>query len=133
LIKTDLSDDKQTNALLSLLCAYAVVDPPKAFALAERTVDRANRQISLLLLVDKVVKSGAIKKNEIRLEQPQLMTLDFLVFQYGKGVAALARADFNRTRSLAERFDRNELRLMAQLFVLRGLLEPQTAASARAL
>jgi len=133
LVKTDLSDDKQTNALLSLLCAYAVVDPPKAFALAERTVDRANRQISLLLLLDKVVKSGAIKKNEIRLEQPQLMTLDFLVFQYGKGVAALARADFNRTRSLAERFDRNELRLMAQLFVLRGLLEPQTAASAPAL
>jgi hypothetical protein len=133
LIKTDLSDDKQTNALLSLLCAYAVVDPPKAFALAERTVDRANRQISLLLLVDKVVKSGAIKKNEIRLEQPQLMTLDFLVFQYGKGVAALARADFNRTRSLAERFDRNELRLMAQLLVLRGLLEPQTPASAAAL
>jgi hypothetical protein len=133
LIKTDLSDDKQTNALLSLLCAYAVVDPPKAFALAERTVDRANRQISLLLLVDKVVKSGAIKKNEIRLEQPQLMTLDFLVFQYGKGVAALARADFNRTRSLAERFDRNELRLMAQLLVLRGLLEPQTPASAAGL
>jgi hypothetical protein len=133
LVKTDLNDDKQTTALLTLLCAFAVVDPPKAFALAERTVDRANRQISLLLLVDKVVNSGAIRKNEILLEQPQLMTLDFLVFKYGKGIAALAKADFNRTRSLAERFDRNELRLMAQLFVLRGLLEPQTAASAPAL
>jgi hypothetical protein len=133
LVKTDLNDDKQTTALLTLLCAFAVVDPPKAFALAERTVDRANRQISLLLLVDKVVKSGAIRKNEILLEQPQLMTLDFLVFKYGNGIAALAKADFNRTRALAERFDRNELRLMAQLFVLRGLLEPQTAASAPAL
>jgi hypothetical protein len=130
LIKTDLNDERQTNSLLTLLCAYAVVDPPKGFALAERTVDRANRQISLLLLVDKVVKSGAIKKNEILLEQPQLMTLDFLVFKYGKGVAALAKADFNRTKALAERFDRNELRLMAQLFVLRGLLEPQTPATA---
>ena len=133
LIKTDLNDDKQTTALLTLLCAFAVVDPPRAFALAERTIDRANRQISLLLLLDKVVKSGAIRKNEILLEQPQLMTLDFLVFKYGKGIAALAKADFNRTRALAERFDRNELRLMAQLFVLRGLLEPQTAASAAAL
>ena len=130
LIKTDLNDEKQTNSLLTLLCAYAVIDPQKAFTLAERTVDRANRQISLLLLVDKVVKSGAIKKNEILLEQPQLMTLDFLVFKYGKGVAALAKADFNRTKALAERFDRNELRLMAQLFVLRGLLEPQTPATA---
>jgi hypothetical protein len=125
LIKTDLTDDQQTNALLTLLCAFAVVDPPKAFAFAERTVDRANRQISLLLLVDKVVKSGAIRKNEILLEQPQLMTLDFIVFKYGKGVAALAKADFNRTKALADRFSRNELRLMAQLLVLRGLLEPQ--------
>jgi hypothetical protein len=128
LIKTDLKDDKQTNALMTLMCAYAVIDPPKAFALAERTVDRANSQISLLLLLDKVARSGAVKKNEILLEQPQLMTMDFLVFKYGKGVAALAKADFVRTRALAERFDRNELRLMAQLFILRGLLDPQPAA-----
>ena len=133
LIKTDLTDDRQTNALLTLLCAFAVVDPPKAFALAERTIDRANRQISLLLLLDKVVKSGAVKKNELLLEQPQLMPVEFLVFKYGKGVAALARADFNRTRALAERFDRNELRLMAQLLVLKGLLEPQPTGSAEAL
>ena len=133
MIKTDLTDEKQTNALLTLLCAFAVVDPPKAFALAERTIDRANRQISLLLLLDKVVKSGALKKNELLLEQPQLMPIEFLVFKYGKGMAALARADFNRTRGLAERFDRNELRLMAQLLVLKGLLEPQTPASTEAL
>jgi hypothetical protein len=129
LIKTDLTDEKQTNALLTLLCAYAVVDPPKAFALAERTVDQANGQISLLLLLDKVVKSGAVKKNEIVLEQPGVMPLDFLLFKYGKGVAALARADFGRTRALTERFERNELRLMAQLLVLRGLLEPPAPSS----
>lgn len=129
LIKTDLTDEKQTNALLSLLCAYAVIDPPKAFALAERTVDHANSQISLLLLLDKVVKSGAVKKNEIVLEQPGIMPLDFLLFKYGKGVAALAKADFNRTKALTERFERNELKLMAQLLVLKGLLESQDSPS----
>jgi len=80
LIKSDLNDDKQTNVLLTLLCAYAIVDPPKAFALAERTVDQANRQISLLMLVDKVVKSGAVKKNEIILDQAGILPLDFLLF-----------------------------------------------------
>ena len=124
LIKTDLTDEKQTNALLTLLCAYAVIDPPKAFALAERTVDKANAQITLLLLLDKVVKSGAVKKNEIVLEQPGVMPLDFFLFKYGKGVTALAKADFGRTRALTERFERNELRLVAQLMVLRGLLQP---------
>ena len=125
LIKTDLKSETQTNALLSLLCAYAVVDPPKAFALAEQTVDQANDQISMLMLIDRVVKSGAVKKNEILLEQPGVMPLSFLVFRYGKGVAALARADFNRTKALADRFDRNELRLMARLLVVKGILTPE--------
>ena len=68
LIKADLKSETQSNALLTLLCAYAVVDPPKAFALAERTIDQANSQISLLMLVDKVIKSGSVKKSEIILD-----------------------------------------------------------------
>jgi hypothetical protein len=131
LIKTDLSDEKQTNALLTLLCAYAVVDPAKAFALAERTVDHANRQISLLMLLDRVVKSGAVKKSEIILDQGGIMPLDFLIFRYGKGVAALAKTDFNRTRALADRFERNELRLMAQLLIVKGLLQRGTPTPPR--
>jgi hypothetical protein len=123
LIKTDLKDEKQTNALLTLLCAYAVIDPSKAFALAERTVDRANSQISVLMLLDKVVNSGAVKKSEIILDQGGIMPIEFLVFKYGKGVSALAKADFNRTRTLADRFDRNELRLLARLFIVKGLLQ----------
>ena len=124
LIKTDLKSETQTNALLTLLSAYALIDPPKAFALAERTVDQANSQISLLLLVDRVVKSGAVKKSEIILDHPGIMPLDFLVFKYGKGVAALAAADFNRTKALADRFDRNELRIMARLLIVKGILSP---------
>jgi hypothetical protein len=124
LIKTDLKDEKQTNALLTLLCAYAVIDPAKAFAIAERTVDQANSEISLLMLLDRVVKSRAVRKNEIILDQAGIMPIDFLVFKYGKGVAALAKADFNRTKALADRFERNELRVMAQLFIIKGLLQP---------
>ena len=125
LIKTDLKSETQTNALLSLLCAYAVVDPAKAFALAERTVDQANSQISLLMLVDRVVKSGAVKKSEIILDQGGIMPLDFIVFRYGKGVAALAKSDFNRTRALADRFERQELRILARLLIVKGILTPE--------
>jgi hypothetical protein len=126
LIKTDMTDDKKTNALLTLLCAYAIVDPPKAFSLAEQTIDRANSQISMLMLLDRVVKSGAVKKSEILLEQRGMLPLDSMIFRYGKGVAALGKADFNRTRALADRFDRSELRLMAQLLIVKGILQPQT-------
>ena len=124
LIKTDLKSETHTNALLTLLSAYAVIDPPKAFALAERTVDQANSQISLLLLVDRVIKSGVVKRSEIILNHPGMLPVDFLVFKYGKGVAALAAADFNRTKALAERFERNELRIMARLLIVKGILSP---------
>ncbi|HEX6285686.1 MAG TPA: hypothetical protein VFZ71_12460, partial [Pyrinomonadaceae bacterium] len=125
LIKANLSSESQTNALLSLLAAYALIDPPKAFALAERTVDQANDQISLLMLLDRVVKSGAVKKSEIILDQAGIMPLDILVFRYGKGVAALAKVDFGRTRALADRFERPELRLMARLMIVKGILNPE--------
>ena len=73
----------------------------------------------------KVVKSGAVKKSEIILDQGGIMPIEFLVFKYGKGVTALAKADFNRTRALADRFERNELRLLAQLLIVKGLLQSQ--------
>jgi hypothetical protein len=123
LIKTDLRDEKQMNALLTLLFAYAIIDPAKAFALGERTIDRVNSQISVLMVLEQIVKSGAVKKNEIILDQGGIMPIEFLVFKYGKGVAALAKADFSRTRALADRLDRNELRLLAQLLIVKGLLQ----------
>ena len=131
LIKADLKSESQSNALLTLLCAYAIVDPPKAFALAERTIDQANSQISLLLLVDKVVKSGGVKKSEIILGDGRIMPLDYMVFHYGKGVAALAKADFNRTRALAERFERNELRVLARLLIVKGIISGQVSQDAK--
>lgn len=131
LIKADLKSETQSHALLTLMCAYAVVDPPKAFALAERTIDQANSQISLMLLVDKVIKSGGVKKGEIVLDYPGIMPLDYIVFRYGKGVAALAKADFNRTRALAERFDRNELRVLARLLILKGIVTAQAPQDAK--
>jgi hypothetical protein len=46
-------------------------------------------------------------------------------------VAALARADFNRAKALTERFERNELRLMAQLLLLKGLLQLQPPSATK--
>ena len=126
MIKADWKSETQTNALLTLLSAYALIDPPKAFALAERTIDQANSQISMLLLLDRVVKIGAVKKGEITLEQAGVMPLDLLLFKYGKGVAALAKTDFIRTRALADRFERPELRVMARLLIVKGILSPDS-------
>jgi tetratricopeptide (TPR) repeat protein len=122
LIKTDLNNETQTNALLALAGAYALVEPAKAFAIIERTVDRANDDVAKLVLLDKIVRSGMIKKGEIRIQNSGMMPIDFAVFKYGKSVAALGTADFDRTRAAADRFERQELRLMARLLLAQALL-----------
>ena len=40
-------------------------------------------------------------------------------------MAALAKADFDRTRALADRFDRQELRVLARLLIVKGLKEAE--------
>lgn len=121
LIKSDFSSDTQTNALLALICAYALIEPAKAFMLIEATIDRANDQISKLLLLDKVISTGVVKNGEIFLRKSGIMG-DILTSRYGKALAALANTDFDRTRAVADRLSRNELRLFAKLTLAQTLL-----------
>jgi tetratricopeptide (TPR) repeat protein len=123
LIKFDLTSETQTNALLGMVLAYALIDPPKAFSIIERTIDRANDDIGKALLLDKIVNSGLIQKGEIKLHNSQILPAELIVFRYGKGIAALANADFDRTKAAADRFDRNELRLLARLLLAQSLLQ----------
>lgn len=122
LIKTGFENESQTNALLALVGAYALVEPAKAFGIIERTVDRANDEMAKLLLLDKFISTGIVKKGELSMQHSAMIPIDFAVFKYGKSVAALANADFDRTRAAADRFERNELRLMARLLLAQALL-----------
>jgi hypothetical protein len=122
LVKANFKSETQANAFLGLVLAYALIEPAKAFAIIERAIDQANGEISKSLLLDKVVKSGFVKKGEIILQQAGMISLDFVMFQYGKGVAALATADVNRTKAAADRFERNELRLMCRLLIAQARL-----------
>src|SRR5207245_8709559 len=45
LVKVNLKSEPQTNALMALMLAYALVDPPRAFAIIEPVIDRANEDI----------------------------------------------------------------------------------------
>jgi tetratricopeptide (TPR) repeat protein len=132
LIKTDFDSRTQTNALLALVGAYALVEPTRAFAIIERTIDRANDDMTKLLLLDKLVRTGIVKKGEFTMRQMGAIPIDYSVFKYGKSVTALANVDFDRTRAAADRFERNELRLMARLVLAQSLLrkEPATANAA---
>jgi hypothetical protein len=80
LVKIDFNSDTQSRAFMALLLAYALIDPPQAFAIAEPIIDRANDNISKLLLLDKIVRSGAVKSGEIVMQDPGV-PLDFRAHQ----------------------------------------------------
>jgi hypothetical protein len=122
LVKVDLASETQSNALMAVLLAYSLIDPARAFAIIEPIVDRANDDISRLLLLDRVVRSGAIKNGEIIMQPPGVVSLDFAIFKYGPGIVAMANADFNRTKAAADRFQRNELKIMARLLIAQALV-----------
>jgi len=81
-----------------------------------------NDDVSKLLLLDKFVKSGVVKKGELLLNNSAMIPMDFALLKYGKGVIALARADFGRTRAAADRFERQELRIFARFMIAQALL-----------
>jgi hypothetical protein len=128
LIKTGFESETQSNALLAVVGAYALVEPARAFGIIERTVDRANDEMTKLLLLDKFISTGIIKKGEISMQHSAMIPIDLAVFKYGTSVAALANADFDRTRAAADRFERNELRLMARLLLAQALLRHEEQA-----
>jgi hypothetical protein len=126
LVKIDIGSEPRAYALLDLILACALIEPSSAFELIERTIDRTNEEVSKAALLDIFVKSGMIKKGELVLNNNGGMPAEFALFKYGSGVTALANADFIRTKGLADRFQRNELRLMARLFLARALLSTPT-------
>jgi hypothetical protein len=122
LVKLDLTNEQQSNALLEVMFGYALVDPPKAFAMIEPIVDRTNEEVSKMLPLDKIVKSGAVKDGEIILQQSRL-PLELSMMKYSPGLVVLGKADFDRTKALADRFQRNELRVVARLLLAQALLK----------
>jgi hypothetical protein len=121
LVKVDLVNDAQSNALLAVMLGYTQVDRQEAFAMIEPIVDRTNEEISRLLLVDKIVKSGFVKNGEIIMSHPQI-PVDYSMARFSAGVVALGKADFDRTKALADRFQRNELKVVARLLLAQALL-----------
>ena len=119
LVKIDM--DAQSSGLFAVMLGYSLVDPPKAFAMIEASIDWTNDEISKVLLLDRVLRSGATKNGEIILNSPRF-PLGYTMARYSAGVVALGKADFDRTKGLADRFQRNELKVAARLTLVQALL-----------
>ncbi len=103
---------------------FAVADPDRSFALLNSTIDQINDLMDATARVANFVSwSAALKDNEFDIEsQSGVPGLDALLSQR---VKTLATADFAKTRSLFDKFQRPEIRLAAYLYLSRVILEPE--------
>jgi hypothetical protein len=123
-------NEKEIEALLEVARGYALVEPARAFELIEPLIDQGNDMISAAALLEKFGQgTGFFRKGEM-LMTPGLLMAGSSYARYVKALAELARVDFDRTRATADRFNRDETRLMARLLIARSILSDRPDAPA---
>lgn len=122
LINPQPENQEEINILLVVARAYAAIEPARAFELLEPLIDQANEMISAAALLDRFGSGqGLFRKGEMVLN-PGFVTASNMFTQYGRELGALARADFARTKAVADRLQRTEVRLMARLLLAQSVL-----------
>jgi hypothetical protein len=115
--------EEETNALLSLVAGYAVVEPNRAFLLLDPLVEQANEVMQATAVLSKY------NKRDIRFRSGEMS----YVFGTGRAQSSLGRfrrelnllatADFERTRNLTDRFTRQDMQILARLTLAQSILQ----------
>lgn len=106
--------------------AYAAIDPARSFEILEPGIVQLNE-----LLAAAAVLSGF----EINMFRDGEMTiqggngLTNMVNRFGQELAQLAKSDFERSETLAGRFQFTEARIMTRLAIVQGILRERPAGS----
>ncbi|MEP6946488.1 MAG: hypothetical protein ABJA02_11270 [Acidobacteriota bacterium] len=117
-----------------MLCgAYAQTDPDKAFPMLESTILRANDTIAAFVKVGEFLDTNdeMIVDGEVQVGMFGGSMIRGLTGELGMAsgtIQTLAKADFTKTKALANAFDRTEVRVLAKMMVLRAVLDKRTDA-----
>ncbi len=128
LLGDQANDSSELNTLLEIARNYARIDPVKSFEIIEPIVDHLNTLVAAASILDGFEYGRNFREGELISQGPSV--LFSLVFQCAKDTTELARADFDRAKAIADRFQRNEVRLMARLYVAQGVLSSRIPALA---
>jgi hypothetical protein len=112
----------QLGAQLMVVQAYAKLNPERSLTMLEPIVDQLNELLAAAVTLGGfILDQEVMRDDEIRME---VFTgvLPFATGYFMPDLRSLAVSDFDRTRALAERFQRDEIRMMARLLVVQSVL-----------
>lgn len=110
----------ELGALLQIARSYVAVDPARSFDIIEPTIDQLNTLVAAVATLDGFEYWQHFKDGEMIGAGPSVVITTTL--QCARDLAPLSRADFDRARAAADRFSRSEVRVMARLSVVQGVL-----------
>ena len=110
-----------------LASSYSEINPDKAFPILEDTVLRLNDTISAFIKVGEFidVNGDFIEDGEVQVGSFGGEMTNSLLRELGatdSTINNLANADFAKTKTLTNKFDRTEVRILAKMLVLRAIL-----------
>jgi hypothetical protein len=111
-------NQSQFNLQLEAARAYTRFAPDRAFEIVDAATDRINELITAAAVLDGFGQES-FEQDELKTQNSNWISL---VNQCGATLTALARTDFDRALSSADRLQRPETRVAARLAVARGAL-----------
>ena len=129
-------NSKQLLSQVAVARAYGQLDAARALSILEPVVDQLNELLAAGVVLGAFFVEELVQDDEIMME-PLTSIAGEIANTYLGDLAALAHADFDRTRALADRFQRPEVRSIMRLLVAQSVLTarqtPPTRLSGSAL
>jgi hypothetical protein len=110
---------RQLETQLQVAHALADVEPTRGFEVLEQGINQLNELLPAAAQLSGF-EINVFKDGEMTL--PGNTTLSVMVARYGQELAVLAKSDFERARTTADRFQYPEARLLARLAIVQGVL-----------
>jgi uncharacterized protein YihD (DUF1040 family) len=119
-----MKNKKNVASIMQLSQAYSIVEPAQSFSFLENNISFVNDIIAAGIVIDEFNEYGSVKDDELLLS----IVLPASYSNMPNGVAlirSLAKADFDRTVGVADRFSRREVRFFARFRIAQALLDPK--------
>ncbi len=110
---------------LKVAHAFATVDPARSFEVLDPGISQLNELLSAAAVLSGF-ELNMFRDGEMAIQGGNGLTTT--VNRYGQELALLARSDFERSETLAGRFQFPEPRIMARLSIVQGLLGVQATS-----
>ena len=115
------------QAQIMIAGAYQQLDPSRSAPIVERVIDQTNDLVAAALVLNGFDISGYFRNDEFIISNGN--PLNMIAESCGRELAGVARADMDRARLAAERFQRPEMRLIALLQIAQSSITTDANAS----